>query len=80
VRTGYSSFGSTTPGIGNCSAWSSSSGSDFGTYAWWSADWTVAQDVHVWQVDATTCDQYAYVWCVENYPSLIYLPLILKNY
>jgi len=64
VRTGYASSDSMTPGMGNCNAWSSSSG--WGTYAWLERDWTLAQDIHVWQVDAAGCGSWLKVWCVED--------------
>jgi hypothetical protein len=80
VRTGYYSSGSTTPGEGNCNAWSSSSASDYGTGAWLEYDWTLPQDVHVWHVGNKRCSAATSVWCVEDYIKGIYLPLILKNY
>ena len=80
VRTGFSSYNGSTPGMGNCNAWSSSLGSDYGTEASLAYNWTMAQDINVWQVAIGACDVSRYVWCVEDYPSLIYLPLILKNY
>lgn len=80
VRTGYDSSTSSTPGMGNCHAWSSSSVSDYGTGAWLEYDWTLGQDVHVWHVGNKRCSAATSVWCVEDYIKGTYLPLILKNY
>jgi hypothetical protein len=66
VRTGYDSSNISTPGMGNCNAWSSSDVSDYGTRAWLEEDWTLAQEVHVWQVGNTTCNWPSLVWCVED--------------
>ena len=81
VRTGYYSSTSSTPGTGNCDAWTSSSSGDYGTTAYLPNDWTAGQDIHVWQVDTTTCDNILLrVWCVADSASVpVYLPLILKN-
>jgi hypothetical protein len=67
--------------MGNCNAWNSSSDSDWGTYARLPTDWTAGQDIHVWAVDTTTCDNTLLrVWCVADSVSTpVYLPLILKN-
>jgi hypothetical protein len=84
VRTGFGRSGSTTPGVGNCDGWDSSSDSDWGTLARLPSDWTAGQDIHVWQVDTTTCntDVSVRVWCVADDVAVsapAYLPLILKN-
>lgn len=82
VRTGYYSSDSSIPGLGNCNAWSSSSGEHSGTTAYLPNDWTAGQDIHVWEVDTATCDIAALlrVWCVADSVSVpIYLPIILKN-
>jgi hypothetical protein len=84
VRTGFGRSGSTTPGVGNCDGWDSSSDSDWGTLARLPSDWTAGQDIHVWQVDTTTCNTAVLVrvWCVADDVAVsapLYLPLILKN-
>jgi len=84
VRTGFGRSGSTTPGVGNCDGWDSSSDSDWGTLARLPSDWTAGQDLHVWQVDTTTCNTAVLVrvWCVADDVTVstpVYLPLILKN-
>jgi hypothetical protein len=81
VRTGYNSDSSSTTGEGNCNAWTSSSSGDYGTTACLPSDWTAGQDIHVWQVDTTTCNTtFLRVWCVADSVSVpVYLPIILKN-
>jgi hypothetical protein len=84
VRTGFGRSGSTTPGIGNCDGWDSSSDSDSGTLARLPSYWTAGQDIHVWQVDTVTCntDVLVRVWGVADDVAVgasLYLPLILKN-
>ena len=81
VRTGYNSGTSSTPGLGNCSAWTSSDSGDYGTTAYLPNDWTAGQDIHIWEVDTTTCDNILLrVWCVADSVSVpVYLPIILKN-
>ena len=84
VRTGFGRSGSTTPGVGNCDGWDSSSDSDWGTLARLPSYWTAGQDIHVWQVDTVTCntDVLVRVWCVADDVAVsapAYLPLILKN-
>jgi len=64
VRTGFGSNNSATPGKANCLAWSSKSGQ--GTTAALPGDWTVGQDLHVWNVSTSSCEQVAKVWCVED--------------
>ena len=83
VRTGYGSATSTTPGEGNCSAWTSDSGSYYGTRARPPADWAAAaEQIALWEASVMTCDVAVRVWCVgddviggENY-----LPNVLKSY
>jgi hypothetical protein len=84
IRTGSGRSSSSTPGIGNCDGWDSSSDSDWGTLARLPRDWTAGQDIHVWQVDTTTCNTAVLVrvWCVADNVAVsipLYLPLILKN-
>ncbi len=66
VRTGWSSSGSSTAGDGNCNAWSSSSGSVYGTYVSLPNNWTVGQEIGVWDVDTNACSFAMSVWCVED--------------
>lgn len=81
VRTGYSSSTSSTPGWGNCNAWTSSSGEHSGTTAYLPRDWTAGRDIYVWEVYAPRCNVNRYVWCVaDNVSTPVYLPIILKNH
>ncbi len=76
VRTGGISSEEATPGRGNCSAWSSTSGS--GTRANLPWDWTASTDIEPWQVGTGSCGGLLPVWCVR--PSIrVYLPLVLRN-
>ncbi len=79
VRTGGDSSNSSTAGVGNCNNWSSNSNGDYGTYASLPTDWTVAQDIYVWQVNTQTCDTKTLVWCVEDIVYKVYLPLVVRN-
>jgi hypothetical protein len=80
VRTGYSNDNGTTAGQANCSVWSTTSGN--GTTALLPSDWAGGvADIHVWDVYGTgSCSSVGRVWCVEDYYSAIYLPLVLRNY
>ena len=81
VRTGFSSYASTTPGEGNCNAWTSSDSGHRGTWAHLPDDWTAGgEDMHVWEVYTGLCHQSGYVWCVEDYIATVYLPLVLRNF
>jgi hypothetical protein len=81
VRTGYGDSILSTPGRGNCNAWSSSDGGDYGTTTYLPSDWTAGQDIHVWEVYAPRCNVNRYVWCVaDNVSTPVYLPIILRNY
>lgn len=67
VRTGYGSYNLNTAGMANCNAWTSSSGSHYGTTAGLPANWTAgSQDIHVWAVGTWTCGSPGHVWCVED--------------
>ena len=66
VRTGYTSSTSSTPGRGNCAAWTSSTAGDYGAYASLPLDWTAGQDIHVWEATIRSCNDPQYVWCVED--------------
>ena len=72
VRTGYhSADGTTTPGLGNCQAWTSISTSDHGTVVMMGFDWTrEGVAISPWEPITPTafirCDQNNRVWCVED--------------
>jgi hypothetical protein len=81
VRTGYGWSTSSTPGKGNCNAWTSISSGYYGTTAYLTSDWTAGQDIHVWEVYAPRCNVYRYVWCVADNVSIpVYMPIVLKNH
>ena len=68
VRTGYNSASSTTPGYGNCLAWTTTNNIYSGTRVRLPLDWTVAAEWSApWEADAETCDHPSTrVWCVED--------------
>lgn len=82
VRTGWDrSSTSGYAGVDNCEAWTSDDGSDYGTTAWLPNDWTGGlEDMHVWGVNRVACNSLKRVWCVEDYPSFVHLPLVLRDH
>lgn len=78
VRTGGVSSGSSTPGTGNCSVWTSTSG--YGSAVYLYNDWTAGTDTGPWTVDTDSCNTPSRVWCVRPALQVVYLPLILRNY
>ena len=67
VRTGYGSATIATPGMGNCNAWTSDSGSHNGTTVRPSIDWTVAANQSTpWEAIMEICNTDERVWCVED--------------
>ncbi len=81
VHTGYSSSASSTPGWGNCSAWTSSDVSHRGTVVYLPVNWTAAQDIYIWEVDVSMCSLNRSVWCVADDVSIpVYLPIVVKNH
>jgi hypothetical protein len=67
VRTGYTSDSSTTAGRANCTNWGTSNPNWHGSTAALPSQWTSdLQDIGVWQLDYATCDEYLYVWCIED--------------
>jgi hypothetical protein len=67
VRTGYTNYGGSTAGQGNCQAWSSHESSDDGTRAFLPSSWTAGdQDMGVWAVNALSCSSSVSVWCIED--------------
>jgi hypothetical protein len=79
VRTGNFGSGEPIPGEGNCHGWTSSSASDSGTLAVLPASWDTAHDIHVWNAETEPCDSTWRVWCVEDYASRAYLPIVIRN-
>jgi hypothetical protein len=69
IRTGFEADTSFSVGRGNCAAWTSTSGTDWGTIARLTAFWSAGPNhVHVspWLAEARGCDVTAPVWCVED--------------
>jgi hypothetical protein len=69
VRTGFLSNNSSTAGLGNCSAWTSSYNGYYGSFAelpWGWLGGLSPPNFDIWYVGANTCDQTLPVWCVEN--------------
>jgi hypothetical protein len=64
VRTGYFSNNSSTPGMGNCTVWSLTTG--YGTVARLTSIWTASPDLHVWDVGSSLCNGVQRIWCVED--------------
>lgn len=69
VRTGYQASGSSTPGLGNCQAWTSNSANDYGSRAYLSANWLSDPriDGTEWVYVMFACNTTRRVWCVEDY-------------
>lgn len=80
VRTGRLAGTSSTPGQGNCNAWTSASGFYRGTIVNLPSNWTAGdQDVGVWNAYTSVCDSPRRVWCVpDGGPLRAFLRLTLK--
>lgn len=69
VRTGNHASGSTTPGVANCEAWTSSQLDENGTWAilrtFWAPTAPTGIEPH-WDVGVIDCDAAIGVWCVED--------------
>ena len=80
VRTGQSSSGSSTTGSGNCLNWSTRSGSSNGVSVRLSRTWETAPgDIFTWDANTFACSIPGPVWCVGDFSSGVYLPLMLKG-
>jgi hypothetical protein len=81
VRTGWDSEGSTyIPGQDNCFAWTTNANTALGTIVVLSFNWTAGiNDIQGWTVMSAFCDKFVDVWCVEDYPTFVYLPLVLRD-
>ena len=80
ARTGYSSNHDGSVGQANCTGWSDTVGN--GTAVRLPQIWdTDTEDMHVWQVQLTSCTSVARVWCVADKAGHgIFLPLVLRNF
>ncbi len=80
IRTGSTSSDDSTPGLGNCSAWGSSDGAQYGTTVRLPDDWDAATDIHAWDASTYSCAFPIRVWCVaDDAGSPVYLPLVVRN-
>jgi len=71
IGTGDFSFAAEVVGYANCSAWTSSSPSDYGTALYLpnplSIEWSApATRISPWRGDALLCSSSMWVWCVED--------------
>jgi hypothetical protein len=68
IRTGAGSNTGDAPGVSNCSAWTSLSSSQFGTFAFLPYDWnsTAVHAINPWVPGQRTCNNVARVWCVQD--------------
>lgn len=68
VRTGYMSSVASTPGTGNCQAWTSTNGGNYGTRVRLPSDWSgAAKHSSPWEAETVTCNNaVTRVWCVED--------------
>lgn len=67
VRTGAASSSDNLAGTGNCSAWTSNSGTDFGTAVKLGNDWSSSPTrVGPWVAGAFQCGLTGPVWCVAD--------------
>ena len=79
VRTGYASDSTETAGRGNCQSWTSSDGSEYGSFVSLPGDWDAGfQDLMGWETGAHACSNSLQVWCVGN-EIIVYLPLVMRH-
>jgi len=83
VRTGWRTGpcgGGAILGVGelNCEAWTTDSA--LGTVTWLDPTWNnTFWDITVWEAELDICGGDHRVWCVEDYPTFVYLPLVVKD-
>ncbi len=79
VRTGYASDPTDLAGQGNCQAWTSDSGAEYGTWVYLPGNWEAGYETLMgWATATRACSDPLEVWCVGN-ESVIYLPLVMRN-
>jgi hypothetical protein len=67
VRTGNLPSTSSSPGFGNCSAWTSTDPMEYGSLAELGLDWAApAVAISPWVPDFTPCDNTLPVWCRQD--------------
>jgi hypothetical protein len=68
VRTGTTSSAANTAGIGNCNAWTSAAGGDYGVSVRLTRTWETppAEVGGVWDATSFSCGLVGPVWCVQD--------------
>lgn len=67
IRTGFGASVDNTPGAGNCSAWTSSLVTDYGSMVELNGHWDdPAVAASPWSPATATCDSTLPVWCKQN--------------
>lgn len=67
IRTGGASSAINTPGVANCSAWTSTASTDYGTMVELNGHWSdPAAVASPWNAATQFCSNLLRVWCVEN--------------
>ena len=80
VRTGGASDSTDLAGEGNCQAWTSNSGLEFGSFVSLPGSWEAGNEsMMAWTAGAHACSNLLRVWCVGN-ESVVYLPLVMRNW
>jgi hypothetical protein len=69
IRTGYISQAASTPGLGNCNAWTSSSSLGNGSAVHPEVNWsnTLANPIPPWRGSTFACNLSIPVWCVQDF-------------
>jgi len=78
VRTGFINSTTDIAGHANCNGWSSTNDTHSGTTINLPSTWTASPDLGVWNAVTRTCDTLQRVWCVQDEPVSVFLPIILK--
>ena len=79
VRTGFINSTTAIAGHANCSGWASTNDTHSGTTIGLPSTWTDSPDIGVWNATTRYCDSLQRVWCVQDDPSSVFLPLVLKQ-
>ena len=67
IRTGFNSSSTSTAGQGNCNAWTSNDGGNFGTDAFLSIQWEgTSNPISPWVADSVPCNATLPVWCISG--------------
>ena len=78
VRTGYASDATESAGMGSCQSWTSSSGTEYGSFVSLPGDWDAGfEDLLGWETGTHDCSDPRHVWCA-GIETLVYLPLVFR--